>query len=356
MRLAVFAGIALLAASTTAFSQVCGDNYWSNDILPVIPPSDPVSISLIPGLCEGEAAAQVFTIPGGTPQQRIDTVSVGFADQFGAGTFTATANIEIYDGVTFTGGIPTLGPKIFDLNADTGASFQLTSGGINTADLLAENIVVTGGTSGKFVVAWRMNINPNGNCANGYTATFFTDNSSAGFVCNTTPQTSLIDIQGQGWRDASTATIQGFPLCPFAFNGNWVIRACTIDDGTVTCQPNLGLQGPGNVTLEVCGGDLSTGTTADFSLTNAPAFAPVTFLISTQLNPAFSPKVFGTLGPLPPLFVLGAATDGTGSLVIPDGVPGGSGPISIYIQGVVVDASQIKGFAVSNTLDMQFLP
>ena len=125
---------------------------------------------------------------------------------------------------------------------------------------------------------------------------------------------------------------------------------------TVTCQPNLGLQGPGVVDLEVCGGDLSSGTTADFLLTGAPPFSPTTVLISTQLNPAFSPKVFGTLGPLPPLFVLGVATDGNGEIDIPDAVPGGSGPVSIYIQAVVVDDAQIKDFAVTNTLELQFLP
>lgn len=354
MRFAVYAGIALLSCATTAFSQACGGNFWSNDNLPQTPGPNPTSISLVPGLCEGEAAAQVFTLGPTDPPQLIDTVSVGFADQFGSGTLTATANIEIYDGVTFSGGIPTLGPKIFDLNDDTGSSVQLTSGGINTFDLSSESIVV-GGSASNFVVAWRMNINPNGNCASGYSAAFFTDNTGFG-GCNTTPQTSLIDIQGQGWRDASTATVGGFPLCPIFFNGNWVIRACTDDAGSVTCQPNLGLQGPGNVSLEVCGGDLSTGTTADFSLTNAPGFAPTTVLVSLQLNPQFVPKVFGTLGPLPATFVINVATDGTGSLVIPDAVPGGSGPVSIYMQAVVVDGAQINGFAVSNTVQLDFLP
>ncbi len=355
MRFAALAALALLTLTTSALSQACAFNFWSNDNLPQVPPPTPTGISIVPGLCEGEAAAQVFTLPMGTPKQKLEQVAVGFADQFGAGTFTATANIEIYNGVTFSGGIPILGPKIFDLNADTSSSAQLTSGGINTFDLSSENIIVGDGVD-NFVVAWRMNINMNGSCASGYTANFFTDNPSPGGGCNTTPQTSLIDIAGQGWRDASTATVSGFPLCPIFYNGNWVIRACSSDAGTITCQPSLGLQGPGNVTLSVCGGDLSTGTTADFLLTNAPPFAITTMLISTNLNPQFSPKVFGTLGPLPPLFILGVSTDGSGQLNIPDGVPGGSGPVSIYIQAVVVDDTQIKDFAVSNTLDLQFLP
>ncbi|MEO6596839.1 MAG: hypothetical protein ABIP94_19010, partial [Planctomycetota bacterium] len=64
-----------------------------------------------------------------------------------------------------------------------------------------------------------------------------TDNSqTSGFVCNNgiTPQrTSVIEILGQGWRDAALASVVQLgipiPLCPIYYSGIWCIRCCSED-------------------------------------------------------------------------------------------------------------------------------
>ena len=211
----------LLGGSPQAQQCQIGEVLVKNDDLPDIP-GGVLGVSIVPGLCEGEAAASVFSTNGLTT---IHSVSAGFGHSSGGNGFNATANIEIYDGVTFNGAVATLGPKVFDLNNDAQASAQLISTGINTFDLQNYNVQVSG-SQGNYVVAWRININPNGTCLGGYSANLFTDNSGIGFQCTTTLGKNLIDIEGQGWRDAALANVGGFPLCPLFFNGEWVIRAC----------------------------------------------------------------------------------------------------------------------------------
>jgi hypothetical protein len=114
---------------------------------------------------------------------------------------------------------------------------QVQSHALNTLDLSAFNVVVGSAPPNgspfvrRFAVCFRVDINahPTGTCATGYPANFFTDNPSFAFTCNTPLRTSLIEIQGQGWRDAAQATQGGFPLCPIFYNGTWCIRACTRD-------------------------------------------------------------------------------------------------------------------------------
>ena len=138
--------LALLAACALgagASAQVCTTNFWKNDSLPDIP-SGTASISIIPGLCEGEAVGTVFQMTAGMAPQKLNQVAVGFAHSSGGGGFTATCNVEIYEGpVTFSGSNATLGTKIFDLGQSQGASMQLTSSGVNTFDLSNFNIVVS---------------------------------------------------------------------------------------------------------------------------------------------------------------------------------------------------------------------
>lgn len=224
--LAVFS--TLLHLSTDVAAQTCPsptNNFWKNDSLPNVP-AGPLPVSVIRGLCEGEAIGTIFHKPGGMAPQKLTLVGVGFGHTTGGSGFAATCNLEIYAGpVTYQGAQATLGPKIFDLNASQGADIQLASTGINTFDVSAFNIVV----NSDFVVAFRMNINLNGNCASGYPANFFTDNNGTN-QCNA--GINLIDEQTQGWIDPATATIGPFSLCPLFYAGNWVIRACTADSGT----------------------------------------------------------------------------------------------------------------------------
>jgi hypothetical protein len=233
------AGAFLLLASA-ASAQVCPsptNSFWKNDHLPNNP-QGPLTISVIPGLCEGEGAANVFTLLPGMPLQRVTQVVCPFGASSGANGFTASVNVQVFDGVSFSGpqNTPTLGPKVFDFAADLGSSLQVTSTGLNVFDLTQYNVVVGQSGLGNFVVAFTMEFNPNGNCASGFNANFFTDNTQFGFQCDaniTPPKTSLMNILGQGWVDVSKATVTGIPICPFFFAGIWAIRACTENAGPV---------------------------------------------------------------------------------------------------------------------------
>lgn len=345
--------LALALLSPAAASQTCdnaGDTFWKNDILPDVPGGS-FAVSIIPGLCEGEAAAQVFYLPGGTPTQKINKIAVGFGDQFGSGGFSAVVDVEIYDGITWNGGIPTLGPKVFDLGDDTSSSLQLTSHGINEFDLSAFDIEVGNGTNA-FVVAYRMDINMNGNCTNGYSANFFTDNGGGG-GCNTLPQTSLIDIAGQGWRDASTATVLGFPLCPIFFNGNWVIRACTEDVGGTGQFVDVGNGLSGFFAPSMTGeGSLLAGGNFSVTMTQQPISRTGYFFFDLfALNAPFKGGVlvpgttFLVVFPTPPAVF----QETTFPAVMPPGVPSGT---SIWCQAWYVDAGGPAGASATNGLQL----
>ncbi|QDU65442.1 hypothetical protein [Engelhardtia mirabilis] len=221
-------GLLLLASGAAA--QNCGTaTLLKNDSLPNVPAGQ-VTVSIVPGLCENEAAAAVLTLPNPGTSYDVGRVSVGFGNQFGINGNTAVANIEIYDGVNFVGANAILGPKVFDFASDVGGNVQLTSTGLNEFDLSPYGVTVGASGNAQIVVACRMLINPNGNCASGFSTNFFTDNSQGGFFgCDPliTPQgKNLIDILGQGWVDPALATVTGLPLCPLYYSGNWAIRAC----------------------------------------------------------------------------------------------------------------------------------
>lgn len=221
----------LFSLAPLGAAQVCTGNLFKNDALPD-DASGLVGFSVIPGLCENEAAAAVLDLPGTGPQA-LEWVSVGFGANGGVTGNTALINLEIYDGVTIVGGNATLGPKVFDYANDIGGNLQVTSSGINQIDLSAFTIVVGLSGNTQFVVAARMLFNPSGSCAAGFNSNFITDNNQSGlFGCDpniTPPGRNLIDISGQGWQDAALATVTGVPLCPLFYSGNWAIRACGQD-------------------------------------------------------------------------------------------------------------------------------
>ncbi|QDU86176.1 hypothetical protein Pla163_33260 [Planctomycetes bacterium Pla163] len=210
---------ALLALPAAA--QTCpngSDVHYQNDVLPQVP-TQFTAVAVIPGLCEGEGCASVFDLSGPGPQT-LTQVAAPFTSQFGSVGAVATINVVVFDNVTFNGaGVPNMSNKVFDLNQDTGNSIQVVDGGLNVIDMTPYNVTVTGP---KFAVGFVMNINPNGNCTSGFPSNFFTDNTACA------AGKSLIRIQGQGWVDTALAAIGPFTLCGFgAYNGQWVIRACT---------------------------------------------------------------------------------------------------------------------------------
>ncbi len=349
--LACAAAAGLFAPALSA--QTCPngtDTFWKNDILPDNPGGSPQNISIIPGLCEGEAIGTYFEMPLGMGTQRLTQVAVGFGHAAGGAGFDATLNVEVYEGgVTFNpNGTASLGTKIFDLNADFAQSMQVTSTSINTFDMSPYNVEV----SDDYVVAFRMNINVffPGCPAGGAAANFFTDNGGAG-LCP--PGVNLLDELTSGWVDP--ATWGPLPpilvLCPSAYAGNWVIRACTEDAGGLGTWEDLGggTFGINGFPTLVGSGTLIGGQTATLLLTNAPPNGLVLAWYSLQSNPQ---NFFGgTIYPLPILNQLFFFSNFLGSLQLstpwPLGIPTGT---EIWFQFLLDDPSVIHNITLSNAV------
>src|SRR5262245_53970974 len=240
----VLLAAALFATTSLSRAQGCPGpgTFWKRDTLPVVP-AGLTGVSIIQGMCEGESAGIVFEMPAAMPVQRITQVVAPWGAPFGVAGFQALLDLEVYDGVSFSGAIVNMGTRVFSLSVQASANMQVQTHGLNTLDTSAYNIIVgaAAGTGSppvrRFAVCFRCDINlhPTGSCAQGWPANFFTDNSqqpSFPFTCNNviTPQrTSIMEIQGQGWRDAALATVSSVQLCPIYYSGIWCIRCCSED-------------------------------------------------------------------------------------------------------------------------------
>ena len=118
--------------------------------------------------------------------------------------------------------------------------------------------------------------------------------------------------------------------------------------GCVSVATDLGnaLAGTGGLepNLEACG-DLSTGGTADFNLTDALPSAPAFLVFS--LNSVFAPFSGGILVPAPDFLIGPFTTDSNGDVQV-GAVAGGGGPFDVYVQFVIVDAGAVAGRSMSN--------
>ncbi|HEB52723.1 MAG TPA: hypothetical protein ENI87_05665, partial [bacterium] len=229
----------VLAAAAPLAAQGCTTGtFWQRDSLPAVPSSVPTAVSVIQGMCEGESAGVVFEMPAGMPVQKLTKVVAPWGAAFGAPGFQAVLDVEVYDGVSFNGANVNMGQMVFSLSQQANQSMQVQSHGLNELDVSTYGIIVgaappVGGVR-RFAVCFRcdVNLHPSGSCATGWPANFFTDNQSLQFVCNpnvTPTGTSIMEITGQGWRDAALATVQGVPLCPLYYSGVFAIRACSED-------------------------------------------------------------------------------------------------------------------------------
>ncbi len=120
-----------------------------------------------------------------------------------------------------------------------------------------------------------------------------------------------------------------------------------------TLQTDLGFGGPGMSHLMVAGGDLSAGTTADLTLSGVSAFGQA-FLLAGVVG-APTPLKGGTLVPVPVLLVQPLVAGSAGTKIIP-AIPGGGGPLAIYVQSVHHDAALPGGFGFSNAVRIDLLP
>lgn len=119
------------------------------------------------------------------------------------------------------------------------------------------------------------------------------------------------------------------------------------------CQTDLGYGGPGNATLKLCGAPLGTGGVADLRLANAPPSTPIVFFAGAFSNP--SPLGLGTFVPLPFAISFSLPTNPQGEILI-EGVPGGGGPVNVYLQALYADGTLQGGIGFSNALQIQLLP
>lgn len=118
------------------------------------------------------------------------------------------------------------------------------------------------------------------------------------------------------------------------------------------CQASLGFAGPGPSQLAVCGGDLSSGTSAELSVWGLPAFGSAFLVAGVPGVPV--PLKGGTLVPQPAL-LLPLAAGPAGAVVLP-GLPGGGGPLELAVQAVHPDATLPGAWGFSNAVSVQLLP
>ena len=336
-----------------------GDIFWQRDTLPQNPGATPLTFSVIPGLCEGEAAAVVFEIPAGLPPQQITQVVCPFGSAGGGQGAVALVNLEVYDGVSFNGSVANMGTQVFDLNAATMNDMQVTSTAFNTLDVSQYNIVVGNDPANlRFAIAFRMSLNLNGNCTSGYFSNFFTDNTvGGGLFCNpliTPVQTSLIDIAGQGWRDAALASVGGFPLCPLFYAGVWGIRCCSTNAAPpnpfqVTAVLGVPATSPGSTVLQLVGPGLQ-GVPYQFALawSDTPGIPtgngtiPLAYdtLTAASLDPAFGGLFINFTGTIDP----------AGNATVLINVPAGYAGIGLSVYGAYIGFLPTGGLAISDNI------
>lgn len=333
---------AIAASHLTAQGCAVGsDTFWKRDTLPVTP-SGLTGVSVIQGLCEGEAAGVVFEMPASMGVQSITQVVAPWGAAGGVGGFTALLDVEIYDGVSFSGAVANMGTLVWSLSGSLSSNMQVQSHGLNVLDTSSYDIKVgiapPNGSPAvrRFAVCFRVDLNnhPTGTCATGYPANFFTDNAQAGgFTCNNviTPQrTSLIYIQGQGWRDAALATVSGIQLCPIYYKGIWCIRCCTRDAFPAAytvfgagCSGSLPVSTLSPVSLP------RIGQTLMVILNNLPMNAAIMMTGWSNVNSAFgslplsmapfgAPGCFGRVSPDATLFLPGSGGNALFSLSFPN--------------------------------------
>ena len=150
------------------------------------------------------------------------------------------------------------------------------------------------------------------------------------------------DSNGDGWQDI----VAGAPQ----LTGNGYMRSFD----WLTVAPDLGKGGPGNAKLKMYGAPLSSEGQMDLSLKGAAANKPAMIFASfAQANLSFKG---GTLVPaLGNALMVPVVTGPFGTLKF-TGIPGGNGPVSLYVQVLIQDPAQAKGWAFSNAIKPQFLP
>ncbi len=155
-----------------------------------------------------------------------------------------------------------------------------------------------------------------------------------------------LDVNDDGWPDLLVGLPDGDAIASNAGGAECI--------GQLTYQANLGFQGPHLATFSVYGGQLQSGSKADFELTGVPFGGHPFLLLSAGLGltsfkggtlvPKLAGSVLLTFPPLP-----------TGNLLIPS-FPGGGGPANFYAQFVITGYAGSEPIGLSNALVIALKP
>ncbi len=157
---------------------------------------------------------------------------------------------------------------------------------------------------------------------------------------------SQLDADGDGWPD-------DWDNCPDFPNPDQAdLDGDGFGDACVTCQTDLGFQGPGASTLAVCGQPLASCQYATMTLAHLPPGKPMLLSASFSLNP--QPFKGGTLVTVPSFLDIGLVAPPSGLIQIL--IPGGMGPADVYLQARVFDPSLPQSVAITNAVKLSFLP
>lgn len=114
------------------------------------------------------------------------------------------------------------------------------------------------------------------------------------------------------------------------------------------CAQNLGFQGPGNLSLAVCGQPLYAGNTATLTLSNGTVGGTAYFFASVSALSTPVGLLGGTLAAFPIALSFSLPIGAGGTLAFP--VAGGLGEITIDLQVLGTDPSQPHGLEFSNAV------
>lgn len=297
-----------LTFGTSAAAQGCvTGTFWKRDTLPDIP-TGLTTVGVIRGMCEGESAGVVFEMPATMGAQRITRVVAPWGHApGGTNGFQAALDVEIYDGVSFSGASVNMGTLVFSLTSQPASNMLVQTHGLNAFDMTPYSAIVgvapptAPGNVRRFAVCFRCDVNSfPSTCAAGYNANFFTDAAPLlSLTCDplvTPPGRCVMEILGQGWRDPALTTVPGpfgpVQICPLYYRGIWCIRACTEDafPSFYTpfgpgCPNSIGTSGLLNAALP------RIGQTLIVNITNVPS--QLGLMITGTSN------VVSPLGPLP---------------------------------------------------------
>jgi arylsulfatase A-like enzyme len=154
--------------------------------------------------------------------------------------------------------------------------------------------------------------------------------------------------------DPTRASLRRYLTAEFFFpNGEGLGAPYVLPDlGPSICQVDLGFGGPGTTELALCGAYMALGNVVTPEISGAPPNANGMLLYAAMFLP--KPFGFGTVTTLPAYEMVPFTTDALGMATLPP-VKQLAIDVSVYMQAIVIDPGP-GGFAISNTLRVDFLP